>query len=149
MPRFILLIKSDAKCAEACDKNHPPTDYLENLARLNEQMAEAGVLLAAEGFKPTSDGYVIKYNSSQQHEVVTGPFDVSKEDHTAGFWLLQTKSAEEALGWAKKIPFQSGEVIMRTVGFGHEEFSTHTKELKDREDKLRAQMEKNRRAAGC
>ncbi|KAM4066459.1 YCII-related domain-containing protein [Hirsutella rhossiliensis] len=144
----MLSIQSDPVYAEA-RKQEPPTDHLESLASFSEEMAEAGVLLVAEGFKPTADGYRIKYSSAPPHEVVTGPFDVAKENHVCGVWLIETNTPEEALAWAKKVPFvNDGEVVMRRVGYGHEENSTFTKELKSRTDKLRAQMEKNRKAVG-
>ncbi|KAM4057546.1 YCII-related domain-containing protein [Hirsutella rhossiliensis] len=145
MPRYILFIKSDPHHAES-DNHEPSTDNMHSFVRFNEEMAQAGVLLDAEGFKPTADSYRIKYDSSAGHEVVKGPFDVSKEDHVGGYWLIHTKTSDEALKWAKKVPLHDGEVIMRTVGYGHHELSTHTKELKDREHKLRAQMEMNRKA---
>ncbi|PHH75879.1 hypothetical protein CDD80_1995 [Ophiocordyceps camponoti-rufipedis] len=146
MPRYMFLIKSDPHKAETGNQQ-PPKELFEAMARFNEEMAHAGVLIAAEGFRPTAeDGYRICFNDKDQHETVSGPFDVSKEDHICGFWLIQTKSTQEALSWAKKVPFKEGELVMRKVGYCHELGDNYTQDLKNREDKLRNKMEQNAKA---
>ncbi|PFH60009.1 hypothetical protein XA68_11562 [Ophiocordyceps unilateralis] len=146
MPRYMFLIKSDPHRAEKGDME-PPTELFEAMAQFNEDMAHAGVLIAAEGFRPTAeDGYRIKFNANDPHDAVSGPFDVSKEDHICGFWLIHTKTTEEALSWAKKVPFTEGELVMRKVGYCHELGANYTQELKDREGKLRDKMEQNAKA---
>lgn len=147
MPQFMFLVKADPM-AESVDVELP-TEAFEAMCKFNEEMADAGVLLAAEGFRPTSvDGYRIKYSSTGPPDVINGPFDVSKENHVCGFWLVETKDAEEALAWAKKVPFPEGELLVRRIA-GHDELGvSFTKELKDKEDKLRVKVAANRKAVG-
>ncbi|KAM4068098.1 YCII-related domain-containing protein [Hirsutella rhossiliensis] len=147
MPRFMFLIKADAM-AEAVQA-HIPVDVFQTMTKFNEDMAAQGILLAAEGFRPTAvDGYRVKFSSSTPPEVVDGPFDVTKEDHVCGFWLVQTKDAQEALAWAKKVPFPQGELVVRRIGDCDDLGGSFTQELRSREKTLRAKLEENRKAAG-
>ncbi|POR32155.1 Uncharacterized protein TPAR_07644 [Tolypocladium paradoxum] len=147
MPRFMFLIKADPMAESVTVEI--PTELFETMTTFNEEMAEAGVLLAGEGFQPTAvDSYRLKFKSSGPPDVTNGPFDLTKEDHVCGFWLIQTKDAEEALAWAKKVPFPEGELVVRRIGDCHDLGDTFTKELKEREDRLRIKVEANRKAAG-
>ncbi|KAJ6443732.1 dgpfaetke family protein [Purpureocillium lavendulum] len=147
MPRFILLIKADPM-AESADMSIP-TEVFETMAKFNEEMADAGVLLFADGFRPTSiDGYRVNFSSSGPPVVTSGPFNVSEENHVCGFWVIQTKDAEEALTWAKKVPFPEGELVVRRIGDHNDFGASYTSELREQEDKLRVKLENNRRAAG-
>lgn len=143
----MFLIKADAM-TEAVQAQ-VPTQVFETMTKFNEDMAEQGVLLAAEDFRPTAvDAYRVSFGHSVPPEIVNGPFDVAKEHHVCGFWLVQTKDAEEALSWAKKIPFPQGQVMVRRIGDCHELGSSFTQELQGREKRLRAKLEENRKAAG-
>ena len=117
----------------------PSTELLADMGKYNEELVKAGVLLAGEGLQPSSKGARVKYSGSKR-TVVDGPFAETKE-LVAGFWLIQVKSKEEAVEWAKRIPFQEGEVEIRQV-FETEDFapSDPTGELREAEERLRAQV---------
>ena len=100
--KFMMLIKSD-KMTEAGVM--PAEDVLIAMGRYNEELVKAGVLLAAEGLQPSSKGARVRHRGGKA-TVVDGPFTESKE-LIAGFWMIQVKSKEEAIEWAKRVPFDS------------------------------------------
>ncbi|KJZ68719.1 hypothetical protein HIM_11897 [Hirsutella minnesotensis 3608] len=150
MPRFMFLIKADPTAESVEAQAQFPAQIFETMTRFNEEMAHAGILLAAEGFTPTAvDGYRIRYNpGGAEPHVTKGPFDVAKEDHVCGFWLVQTKDADEALSWAKKVPFPQGEIVVRRVSECSELGDAFSADLREREGKLRVKLGENRKAAG-
>jgi hypothetical protein len=89
----------------------PSEEMLATMGNYNEELMKAGVLLDGSGLKPTSAGARIRY-SGNKRTVVDGPFSEAKE-LIAGYWIIQVKSREEALEWAKRVPFQEGEVELR------------------------------------
>src|SRR5207237_4552193 len=91
----------------------PTTAMLAEMGRFNEELVKAGVMLAGEGLTASSKGARIKY-SGKKRTVVDGPFSETKE-LIAGFWIWQVRSKDEAVEWAKRIPFQEGEVEIRQV----------------------------------
>jgi hypothetical protein len=92
-------------------------------------------MLGGEGLHPSSKGARVKY-SGKERTVVDGPFTEAKE-LVAGFWLIQAKSLDEALEWARRVPFQDGEVEVRQV-FETEDFGEElTPELREQEERLR------------
>jgi hypothetical protein len=97
--RFMAIVKAN-KDSEAGVM--PSKELLAAMGKFNEEMVKAGVLLAAEGLKPSSKGARVKF-SGNKRTVVDGPFTESKE-LVAGFWLLQVKSKEEAIEWIKRSP---------------------------------------------
>ena len=110
--------------------------------KFNEEMVKAGVMLAGEGLHPTSKGARIKYADGKT-TVIDGPFTESKE-LIAGFWLIQVKSKEEAIEWMKRAPFGGGVVLELRQVFEQEDFGPNlTPELREQEDRLRAQVEAN------
>src|SRR5918996_5581008 len=106
--RFMMIVKA-SKESEAGVM--PSEKILADMAKYNEALVKAGVLLDASGLKPSSKGARIKYQGSTR-TVVDGPFAESKE-LVAGFWIIQVKSKEEAIEWAKRVPFEDGEVELR------------------------------------
>ncbi|KAH6604437.1 hypothetical protein Trco_007883 [Trichoderma cornu-damae] len=141
MPQFIFLLKADAM-AEAPPAELPP-EIFEPMARYNEELNAAGILLAAEGLRPTSvDSFRLKYSTDDPPEVIPGPFSVTTEAHICGWWIVQTKNAEEALGWARKIPMQAGEIVVRRIGCAEELGEGFTEQLRQREADLRIQVAK-------
>jgi hypothetical protein len=118
--RFMMLVRS-TKESEAGVV--PAKDVFTAMARYNEDLAKAGVLLAVEGLHPSSKGARVKFSGSK-HTVVDGPFTETKE-LIAGFWLIEVKSREEAIEWVKRCPapFQGeAEIELRQV-FGMDDYA--------------------------
>ena len=137
--RFMVLVKAD-KNSEAGVM--PSQQLLTAMGKYNEQLAKAGVLLAAEGLHPSSKGARVRFAGGKK-TVIAGPFTETKE-LIAGFWLWQVKSKEEAIEWLKRAPFDKTEVEIRQV-FEAEDFGAEfTPELREQEERLRAQAAKKR-----
>ena len=136
--RFMIIVKAD-KNSEAGAL--PDKKILTEMGKFNEQLVKAGVMLAGEGLQPSSKGARVKFADGKQ-TVTDGPFTETKE-LIAGFWLWQVKSKEEAIEWLKRAPFGGGaEVEVRQV-FETADFGAElTPELREQEERLRAQIEK-------
>ena len=123
----------------------PDTKILAEMGKFNEELVKAGVLLAGEGLHPSSKGALIKFSGGKT-TMTDGPFTESKE-LIAGFWLIQAKSMEEAIAWMKRAPFGGGvEIEIRQVFEAADFGPALTPELKEQEERLRAQVEKERKA---
>jgi len=97
--RFMVLVKDD-KNSEAGVL--PDKKLLAEMGKFNEEMAQAGVMLAGEGLHPSSKGARVRF-SGDKRIVIDGPFAETKE-LVAGFWLIQVRSKEEAIEWIKRCP---------------------------------------------
>jgi hypothetical protein len=119
----------------------PDQKILTEMGKFNEQLVQAGVILAAEGLHASSKGARVKFDGGKV-TVKDGPFTESKE-LIAGFWLWQVKSREEAIQWLKKAPFGGGvEIEIRQV-FEWEDFGDNmTPELLAQESRQREQVER-------
>ena len=118
--RFMMLIKANEDSEAGV---MPSSELLEQMNKYNGELVEAGVMLAGEGLHPSSKGARVKF-SGDKRTVVDGPFTEAKE-LIAGFWLIQAKSKDEAVEWAKRIPNPDGsesEIEIRQV-FEPEEFA--------------------------
>jgi hypothetical protein len=117
----------------------PSQQLLADMGNFNQQLADAGVMLAGEGLQPSSKGARVKFSGGQKF-VVDGPFAETKE-LVAGFWLWKCKSLDEAIDWLKRAPFEETEVEIRRV-FEAEDFGEEfTPELQEQEERIRAQVE--------
>jgi hypothetical protein len=135
--RFMVLVKAD-KNSEAGVL--PDKKMLTEMGKFNEELAKAGVILAGEGLQASSKGARVRFSGGKS-TVIDGPFAETKE-LVAGFWLWQVKSKEEAIEWLKRAPFEDTEVEIRQV-FEAEDFGPAlTPELREQEDRLRAQAAK-------
>ncbi|ATY65706.1 YCII-related protein [Cordyceps militaris CM01] len=114
MPRFIFLVKA-TPMTEGLPGHTPPADIYERMAQYNADLTAAGAFVDAGGFKPTAAGYQVTFDGDNGASTQQGPFDVENEAHVSGFWIVQAGSADEALGWAKKIPFGRGGVTVREL----------------------------------
>jgi hypothetical protein len=85
----------------------PPKEAFEEMGKFNEQIAKAGILLDMGGLKPTAQGARIKFAPGGKKTVIDGPFTETKE-LLVGYWVLQVKTMEEAVEWAKRAPLQHG-----------------------------------------
>jgi hypothetical protein len=138
--RFMVLVKAD-KNTEAGVL--PDEKLLTEMGKYNEELAKAGVLLAAEGLHPSSKGARVKF-SGEKRVVTDGPFAETKE-LIAGFWIWQVQSKEEAIEWVKRcpnpMPGTEAEIEIRQV-FEAEDFGpAFTPELREQEDRIRAQVD--------
>jgi hypothetical protein len=118
----------------------PDEKILSAMGKYNEELVKAGVMLAGEGLHPSSKGVRVRFDGGKR-TVTDGPFSETKE-LIAGFWLWQVKSKEEAIEWLKRAPFDGGtEIELRQV-FEAEDFGANlTPELREQEERLRAQLE--------
>jgi hypothetical protein len=123
----------------------PDKKMLTEMGKFNEELAKAGVLLAAEGLQASSKGARVRFSGGKR-SVIDGPFAETKE-LVAGFWLWQVKSKEEAIEWLKRAPFEDTEVEIRQV-FEADDFGAEfTPELRAQEERLLAQSEQARKSA--
>src|SRR5207253_6168316 len=135
--RFMVIVKAD-KNSEAGVM--PSKELLTDMGKFNEELANAGVMLAGEGLHPTLKGARVKFSGGKT-TVIDGPFAETKE-LVAGFWLWQCKSKQEAIEWLKRAPFEETEVEIRQI-FEAEDFGANlTPELREQEERLRKQTEK-------
>jgi hypothetical protein len=123
----------------------PSEEILAAMGKFNEELAKAGVMLAGEGLHPTSKGKRVRF-SGRQRIVIDGPFAETKE-LIAGFWLWQVKSMDDAVEWLKRAPFdEDTEVEIRPV-FEADDFGKEfTPELREQEERIRAEVERQHHA---
>jgi len=144
--RFMILVKAD-KNSEAGVL--PDRKLLAEMGKYNEELVNAGVLLAAEGLHPSSKGARVKFSGGKR-TVIDGPFAETKE-LIGGFWLWQVKSKDEAIAWVKRCPFPldtETEIEIRQV-FEADDFGpAFTPELREQEERQRAQSEQLMKRSG-
>jgi hypothetical protein len=142
--RFMVFVKA-TKDSEAGVL--PSQELLTEMGKFNEELVKAGVLLAGEGLQPSSKGARVKF-SGDKRTVIDGPFTETKE-LIAGFWMIQVKSKQEAIEWVKRVPNptgEEGEIEIRQV-FEAEDFGEElTPELREQEERLRAQVDAQRQS---
>jgi hypothetical protein len=136
--RFMLLVKA----SQASETGQmPSSEELGAMGKFNEELVNAGLLLAGEGLHPSSRGARVTFGKGAP-VVTDGPFAEVKE-LVAGFWIIQVKSRDEAIAWARKVPFKEGEIEIRQV-FETEDFAPAdpTGEHREAEHRLRERVEK-------
>ena len=141
--RFMVMVKAN-KNSEAGVM--PDEKLLSEMGKFNEELLKAGVLLAGEGLQPSSRGARVRF-SGNKRTVIDGPFAETKE-LVAGYWMWQVKSKEEAIEWVKRcpnpFPGADSEIEIRQV-FEAEDFGAEfTPELREQEERMRAQIAKKR-----
>jgi hypothetical protein len=118
----------------------PTEKLLAAMGKYNEELANAGVMVAGEGLHPSSKGKRIRFSGSQP-TVTDGPFAETKE-LLAGFWLWKVKSMDEAVAWLKKAPFDGGaELEIRPLFEAADFGAEYTPELREQGDRIRAKIE--------
>jgi hypothetical protein len=136
--RFMVMIKANEDTEAGV---LPSEELLTEMGKYNEELVKAGVLLAGEGLQPSSKGARVRFSGAER-TVIDGPFTEAKE-LIAGFWLIQVASKDEAIEWVKRCPNPldgEAEIEIRQV-FEAEDFGAEfTPELRDQEQRLRAQM---------
>jgi hypothetical protein len=134
--RFMIIVKATAGSEAG---KMPSTELLEAMGKYNEELVNAGVMLAGEGLHPSSKGVRIRY-AGKERTVIDGPFSETKE-LIAGFWLIQVKSREEAIEWLKRAPMEDGDEVEIRQVFEAEDFGAEfTPELREQEDRLRERI---------
>jgi hypothetical protein len=129
------------KASRESEAGELPTEkILADMGKYNEELVNAGVMLAGEGLHPTSRGKRVRFSGADR-TVIDGPFAETKE-LIAGYWVWKVKSIDDAVNWLKRAPFDGGtEVEIRPI-FEAEDFGEEfTPELRAQEDQLRAKME--------
>src|SRR4051812_38266833 len=142
--RFMIIVKA-TKDSEAGIM--PSQQLLTEMGKFNEELVNAGVMLAGEGLQPSSKGARVKFIGDQRI-VTDGPFAETKE-LVAGFWIWKVQSKQEAINWLKRCPNPTGEeseIEIRQI-FEAEDFgSEFTPELREQEEKLRKEIEQRTKA---
>ena len=113
----------------------PSTELLTEMGNYNEELVKAGVMLAGDGLRPSSQGARVRFEGSKR-TVIDGPFTETKE-LVAGYWIWQVRSMDEAIEWLKRAPFDGGtEIEIRQV-FEAEDFGeAFTPELREQERRV-------------
>ena len=135
--RFMVMVKATPDSEAGF---MPSEELLTEMGRYNEELVKAGVMLAGEGLHPSSKGARVRF-SGEQRSVIDGPFTESKE-LVAGFWLIQVSSLDEAIEWVKRCPNpmnEESEIEIRQVFEADDFGDVLTPELREQEDRLRAQ----------
>jgi len=130
--RFMIIVKASEESEAGI---LPDQKLLAEMGKFNEELVNAGVMLAGEGLQASSKGARVRFSGTRR-TVIDGPFAETKE-LVAGFWLIQVKSKAEAIEWVKRVPFQEGEVEIRQVSEPEDFGPALTPELREAEAKLR------------
>ena len=140
--RFMMIVKA-TKDSEA--GLMPSEKLISEMQKYHEELQKAGVLLDASGLKPSSKGWRVKYSGAKR-TVIDGPFAEAKE-LIAGYTLIQVKSKQEAIEWVKRapnpMPGTESEIEIRQVFEADDFGEALTPELRQQEEKLRAQAARN------
>ncbi|GMU93898.1 MAG: dehydrogenase [Candidatus Hydrogenedentota bacterium] len=138
--RVMVIVKAD-KDTEAGVL--PDEKRFADMGKFNEDLVNAGIMLAGEGLHPSSKGVRVKF-SGNRRTVIDGPFAETKE-LIAGFWIWKVTSMEEAIEWVKRCPNPTGaesvieiRPILEADDFGE----AFTPELREQEERLRAELAK-------
>ena len=122
----------------------PTEQLLADMGKFNEQLVKAGIMLAGDGLRPSSQGKRVRFAGGKR-TVIDGPFAETKE-LVAGYWIWQVKTIEEAVEWARRcpdpMPGEEAELEIRPV-FEADDFGKElTPELRAQEERLRAEVER-------
>lgn len=138
--RVMMIVKATKESDEAGEM--PSTELLAAMGQYNEDLVKAGVMQAGEGLHPSSRGKRVRFSGASR-TVTDGPFAETKE-LIAGFWLWQVASMNEAVDWVKRCPnpMMSDSYIEIRPVFEADDFGeAFTPELREQEDRLRAQLQ--------
>lgn len=137
--KVMVLVKATAESEAGI---MPSEQLLTDMGNFNEQLVKAGIMLAGEGLQPSSKGARVRF-SGKTRAVIDGPFAETKE-LVAGFWIWQVKSLDEAIEWVKRCPnpmLGESEIEIRPI-FSADDFGeAFTPDLREQEDRLRAELE--------
>ncbi|OLF14485.1 dehydrogenase [Actinophytocola xinjiangensis] len=137
--RFMVMVQG------AEDLPAPSEEVFAEMARYNEELVKAGVMLAGEGLMPSSDGALVRFRDGVP-TVIDGPFAEGKEV-IGGFWILEVKSREEAIEWIKRVPADPsvpGRIEIRQIVTVDDFGDAATPELRARQDAMEAELKQRR-----
>jgi len=142
--KFMVMVKAtpDSEAGKMPDRK-----MIEAMMKFNEELVNAGVMLAGDGLQPSAKGARLRFGADGKRTLVDGPFAETKE-LIAGYWMWKVKSREEAIAWLKRCPppfnDQPCEIELRQV-FEPDDFGEAlTPELRAQEERLRAKSEVNK-----
>jgi hypothetical protein len=136
MPKYIVFVHASAESEAG---KIPTTEELKEMSSFNQELVDAGIMIAGEGLLSSSKGTRLKYSTDSSPTLQKGPFDLV--NLVAGYWVWKLDSMEDAIEWAKKIPLKEGSVDIRKIA-GPEDFGeVFTDELKDKEEEMRKAVE--------
>lgn len=139
----VMVIVKATKSSEAGEK--PSEQLLTEMGKFNEELVNAGIMLAGDGLHPSSAGYRVRFSGTSR-TVIDGPFTETKE-LIAGYWIWQVESMEEAIEWVKRCPNpmpEESEIEIRRI-FAAEDFGeAMTPELQEQEQRLQTETERLR-----
>ena len=139
--RFMVLVKASPESEAGV---MPSEELLAAMGKYNEELVNAGVMLAGDGLHPSAKGARVKF-SGKNTSVIDGPFAETKE-LLAGFWIWKCDGMEDAINWLKKAPFEDTEVEIRPI-FEMEDFGeAMTPELREQEERLLARLSDQKNA---
>jgi len=148
--RYMVIVKSTPETEQMEMPPEVMTEMFATMGRYNEQLAEAGVMLAGEGLVPSTEGFKVRFDG-EERSVIDGPFTEAKE-LIAGWWIFQVDSRQEAIEWIQKAPFGGVpggfELDVRRIAENEDFGEAFTPELREQEDRIRAKVKANRDATG-
>ena len=136
--RFMILIKADANSEAGI---MPSEQLLADMGRFNEELVNAGVMLAGEGLHPSAKGARVRFSGASR-SVIDGPFADTKE-LVAGFWIWRCASLQEAIDWVRRCPNPmpgESEIEIRPIFEADDFGESFTPELREQEARLREQL---------
>lgn len=137
--RFMVIVKATRDSEAGL---MPSEELMAAMGRFNEELVDAGVMLAGEGLHPSSKGVRVQFSGSQR-SVTDGPFIETKE-LVAGFWLWEVASLAECIEWVKRCPNPmpgDSEIEIRQIYTAEDFGEAFTPELREQEERLRARLE--------
>lgn len=147
--RFMMLMiprvyQADAPRGERAEEGFtPPADAVAKMMKFNEELAKAGALVALDGLHPNSKGARVAFSGAKP-TVTDGPFIETKEV-IGGYWMIQVKSKDEAIEWAKRCPAAHGDVIEIRQVFEMSDFPPEVQKAADNPE-VRARLERGKGA---
>ncbi len=116
----------------------PDAEIVAAMTKYNESLQKAGVLLSLEGLHPPSMGARVSFAGGKA-KVTDGPFAEAKEV-LGGYWMIQVKSKEEAIEWAKRCPMPDGDIVEVRQVQEFEDFPPDVQKAAGNEPELRKQL---------
>jgi hypothetical protein len=141
--RVMVLIKA----TPSTEAGEMPTEkLLTDMGNFNQQMIDAGIMLAGDGLRPTADGAIVRV-SGDKRTVERGPFADAPGKRVCGFWILKVKDLDEAIAWIRKVPSpyrEDGEIELRPL-YETEDFAEFAPDIVEKENAQRQQIERQQK----